>query len=377
MIHVREGAVRIRPVERAVLRPVLLVASAGYPVEAAAVAAVVAGERAPLAVERQRPRIASALREQLEDVGLGVIAPDGLAEKRHAADARRARAAVHAVEPSIGAPRQAVGERVRVLEPEAGQPHFGLAVGEPVAGRVPIEEQVWRVHDPDTAVAGQDAGGDVQAGDDVLVRLERSIAVLVLEHRDLVGAPHMIRRRRRHAVVAGAEVLVVRGDGESRGKWILQVLHDPQASAIVEVQVDRLADHRFRRDQLHRQPGECLERAKRPIRRRRDLTLHPGGQLVAAVLQVDVDELVDLWRERPRLRPRHVPGRGAQQRRDGDRGQTARRHSPSTHVFYHALVFLISQCGRTLRAIQDANRLQQTDVAVLLWTSRPPGSSVG
>ena len=256
---------------------------------------------------------------------IGVIAPDRLAEKRHVADARRARAAVHAVEPSIGAPRQAVGERVRVLESEAGQPYFGLAVREPVAGRVPIEEEVWRIHDPDAAVSGQDAGGDVQAGDDVLVRLERSIAVLVLEHRDLVGAPHMIRRRRGHAVVAGAEVLVVRGDGESGGKRILQVLHDPQASAIVEVQIDRLPDHRFRRDQLHRQPGEWPERAKRLIRRRGGLTLHPAGQLVAAVLQVDVDELVDLRRERPRLRPRHVPRHAAQQRRDGDRYQPAGR----------------------------------------------------
>jgi len=128
------------------------------------------------------------------------------------------------------------------------------------------------------------------------------------------------------------------------------------------VQVDRLADHRFCRDQLHRQPGECLERAKGPIGRRGDLTLHPGGQLVAAVLQVDVDELVDLWRERPRLRPRHVPGRGAQQRRDGDRGQTARRHSPSTHVFYHALALLISQCGGPFARYRTRASLKQTDV---------------
>ena len=95
---------------------------------------------------------------------------------------------------------------------------------------------------------GEDARGDVQAGDDVVVRLERSIAVLVLEHRDLVGAAHMLRRRGWHPVVPGAEVLVVRGNGESGGKRILQVLHDPEASPIVEVQIDRLPDHRFCRD---------------------------------------------------------------------------------------------------------------------------------
>src|SRR4029453_15157899 len=99
---------RMRPVERAVLRPVLLVAPAGHPMEAAAVAAVVAGERAPFAVERQRPRIAASLGEQLEDIGLGLIAPNRLPEKRHAADARRARAAGHPVEPPIRAPGQAV-----------------------------------------------------------------------------------------------------------------------------------------------------------------------------------------------------------------------------------------------------------------------------
>ena len=44
---------------------------------------------------------------------------------------------------------------------------------------------------------------------------------------------------------------------------------------------------------------------QRLFRRRSRLPLNPAGQLVAAVLQVDADELFDVRRERPRLRPHH------------------------------------------------------------------------
>src|SRR5688500_1899740 len=118
MVHVRDEAVGVRSVERTVLRPVLLVAPTRHPVKAAAVAAVVTRERAAAAVEGERPGIAAALREQLERVGVRVISPDRLAEKRDAADPCRAGAAVDPVEPAVGAPRQTVGERVGVLEAE-------------------------------------------------------------------------------------------------------------------------------------------------------------------------------------------------------------------------------------------------------------------
>jgi hypothetical protein len=78
----------------------------------------------------------------------------------------------------------------------------------------------------------------------------------------------------------------------------LKVLHDPEPSSIVEVQIDRLPYDRLGRDQIDRQAVDRLERAQRLVRARHLVPLHPIRQLVAAVLQVDVDELLDFARER-------------------------------------------------------------------------------
>src|SRR5687767_9822258 len=185
----------MRSGERTVLRPVLFVASAAHPMKSAAVAAVVSGKGAALAVERQRPRVATAFGEELEPIRLRVVAPDRLSEKRDASDLCRTGASVDAVEPTVGSPRQAVGERVRVLEPEAFEPYLGLAVWQPVSGCIAIEEQVRRVHHPDAAAPRQHAGGDVQAGDDVLVGLEPPVAIRVLEHGDFVRTADVVRWR--------------------------------------------------------------------------------------------------------------------------------------------------------------------------------------
>src|SRR5262245_38584479 len=137
------------------LREVLLVPSSAHPVEAAAVAAVVAGESPPQAVERQRPRIAASFGEELENIPVRVISPHGLTEERDASDASRTGASVHAVQPAVRTPGQTVGQRMRVFESESVQPHFGIAFRQPIARAVAIEEQIWRIHDPDTTVSGQ------------------------------------------------------------------------------------------------------------------------------------------------------------------------------------------------------------------------------
>src|SRR5688572_20427978 len=90
-------------------------------------------EPVALAVEVETPRVARALGEQLENLRLGVVAPDaareliGLAVAR-ALYLRRVEDAVHPVEPAVGAPDEVVGQLVRVLAAEAGEQHF-LRVG--------------------------------------------------------------------------------------------------------------------------------------------------------------------------------------------------------------------------------------------------------
>ena len=57
---------------------------------------------------------------------------------------------------------------MRVLHAEAGEQHFGVAVGHVVAVLVGVEEQVRRLDDVDAAVADAEPGRQVQPGDEVL-----------------------------------------------------------------------------------------------------------------------------------------------------------------------------------------------------------------
>jgi hypothetical protein len=141
---------------------------------------------------------------------------------------------------------------VRILQTESSEAHLRIAVRQSVSGPVAIEEQVRRVHHPNAAAPRQHTRRDVQARDDILVSVECAIAVRVFQHGDLVHTPDTVGWRCRYGVESSPQVLVVRGDVEAGGKRILEVLDDPQPSAIVEVQVDGLANHRLRRDQLDR-----------------------------------------------------------------------------------------------------------------------------
>ena len=79
--HVVEEAEGVGVGERAVLAPALDVVAALDVVEAAVVAPVGAGEEAACVVELDAEGVAAAFGEDLEDVRVGVVAPDGLAEE--------------------------------------------------------------------------------------------------------------------------------------------------------------------------------------------------------------------------------------------------------------------------------------------------------
>ena len=64
------------------------------------------------------------------------------------------------------------------------------------------------------------------------------------------SAPRPLRRRLRHAVVDGAEILIDLDRLQSGRIGILQILNDPKTAAIVEGHRYRLANRRLAGDEL-------------------------------------------------------------------------------------------------------------------------------
>ena len=89
--HVVEVAERVRVRQRPVLAPAFDVVPALHVVDAAEVAPVGAGIDAAGVVELDAEGVAATLGEELEDVALGVVSPDGLAEEIRNQLALRAR----------------------------------------------------------------------------------------------------------------------------------------------------------------------------------------------------------------------------------------------------------------------------------------------
>jgi len=182
----------------------------------------------PQVVEIDAPGIARALGEDLELVPHRVIPPDAGVDP-HAVGIGRPRLAdrgvrehaVAAVEPAIGPPDETVQCLVRVLRAPA------------------VEEDAGRggAH-PDTAEPDGDAAGEIQPLDEHLPRIERVVAVGVLEHQDPVTGLRLGQRVR-----------------------VGVALDHPQPAAVVEAHRDRLADVGLRGQQLD---GEARGRDRRP-----------------------------------------------------------------------------------------------------------------
>ena len=231
--------------------------------QAARLAVIRTGEDAALRIELDGERVATALGKDLEVAAHGMITPDGLAEELHALDVRRAGAAVRAVKPAVRPPRERVRAAVRVFEAEAGELHLGRAVGDVVTVLVRVEEEIRRVQHPHAAATGDDTARNVQVGDEVLGLVEDAVAVGVLEDGDAVLALEVVRRRRRNLVVNGAEVLIILRDLETGGERVLEILHDPHPATVIEVDIQRLADHRLGGGEVPAEAGGDLELRER------------------------------------------------------------------------------------------------------------------
>jgi hypothetical protein len=232
MLHVLKPAEGVGIGERAVFAPAFDAVAALLIVHATGGATVGAGEDAALAVDVQAEGIAAAFGVDFEDLAAGMVAPDALAFPLHvfgggAADIAGGGAAVGAVEPAVHAPLQAGGDAVGVLQAEATERDFGIAVRKAVVIGIRIAEEVRRIEHPDAAAAGDGGAGDVEAGDDVGVLVEGAVAIRVFEDGDLVRTLFTARRGQGDLVELGAQVLVVTDDFQSGGELVLAILRDP------------------------------------------------------------------------------------------------------------------------------------------------------
>ena len=100
------------------------------------------------------------------------------------------------VEPAVGAPAQAVHDRVRVFEAEPLEMDLGVAIGHVVVIAVRVEEKVRRVEHPHAPSAARECGDDVQSIKKRLVPVEDAVAIGIFVNRDLVFAAKVVRRRR-------------------------------------------------------------------------------------------------------------------------------------------------------------------------------------
>ena len=146
------------------------------------------------------PGIGRPVGQHLEPLADRVIAPEPAAHG-HAERCGRARDAdlagrggpATAVEPAIGPPSQAVGERVVVLDgdPEPVEHDLGGTVGHVVAVAVGDEQQPGRAEQPDAAEAELDAAEALDVVGEDRAPVGPAVAVGVLEDQDPIAEPQV------------------------------------------------------------------------------------------------------------------------------------------------------------------------------------------
>ena len=251
VLHVLKIAEGIRIGERAVFAPAFDAIAALLEVHATGLAAVGAGEDAALAVNVEAEGVAAAFGVDFEGLLLRMVAPDALALPFHilgvrAADIAGGGAAIRTVEPAVHAPLQIGGDAMRVFQAEAAELHLGcVAVGFRIKVSISIAEQVRGIEHPDASHAMQRGAGDVEPGDDVLMLVEKAVAIGIFKDGDLVRPLFTPWRRQRHLVKLGAQVLVIADDLQPGGELILTVLRHPHAAFGVPAHIQRLLHHRL------------------------------------------------------------------------------------------------------------------------------------
>lgn len=237
-------------------------------VPAAGASTVVAGVEAADGIELESVGVAAAFGEDLESPGVGVVTPDHAAFEVDAGCVRwietRSRdttghgAALATVEPAVRPPREAIRDCVGVFESEASESHLGRTIRNVVAVPIRIKEQVGRVHHPDSAVALDRGGGEIQAVDEDRVAVVSSVRPAGFMDREDVGAAVVVWRWGRDLVVVGAIVLVATQHPDAGRVGVLAGLRHPKPTTVVEGEVEGLGDGGFVEDEFGAETLEAL-----------------------------------------------------------------------------------------------------------------------
>ena len=141
------------------------------------------------------------------------------------ADLRRRRVALAAIEPAVRPPVETVECLVAVADPPAGQAHLDvLDIGLVIAIVVRHEQQVRWCAEPQPTHPHRDPGREGDALEEHFARVGDTVVVAVLEDQD--------------AAVTGV------GESAAPG-FVVAVLRDPHAAAIIPAECHRLRDHRL------------------------------------------------------------------------------------------------------------------------------------
>ena len=235
-----------------------------------------------------------AVRLEADDAA-GVAAEGLLAVgRRHVADA----VAMRRVDPAVETPAQVVDDGVRVVDAEPGV-QLGALVSHLVAVRVFEEPDVGRRR-RDYAVLVEDEPGDELelVGKDVAL-VHHAVFIGIREDRDRVlRLAGCLRTHERPGILPELGVLRAPAVG------ILRRFRDPEAAALVPVDVHRLGDQRLGRYQRQVEVRMHLDRRRR-LRRMHRAAIGIAQRVAELFL---LDELVE-------VRPACRPGDPAQQNR--------------------------------------------------------------
>ena len=168
-----------------------------------------------------------------------------------ASDVCRDSASLTAIQPSVGTPCQRVGDTVCVLHAKSGEQNPGIAVRDVITIMVRIEQQIGYIQHKDSTVTECEAGGKIEAVDEIAPTVHVTVLIRVIEDSDAISTARPMGWWPGYPIVFGAGIAIDADSPESCGVWILQILNYPQPTAIIKLDAYRLADQRFAGDQLH------------------------------------------------------------------------------------------------------------------------------
>ncbi len=167
MRHMVEKAEREWIMQIAVFLELFRVIGPLKPVRHHVTAVVGAVEQIARFVEIEPPGVAAPFAEEFELVCQRVIPPHALL-KVDPANVGRDVGPLRAVQPTVRAPSERIGERAGVFHSETREEHFGIAIGNVVVIAVGIEEEIRNIEDEDAAVTKGDARRQVQSRYEIL-----------------------------------------------------------------------------------------------------------------------------------------------------------------------------------------------------------------